>query len=124
MLVGFLHSMLGLLRLRATVRAAVLAAALLSVTGSTGLHTHNDVPLGRHGSPAAAGTCRDGQATSSSEKHFCLVCALHASTSLTVPWVVSSIGTPAPAPAPHTLPAPELEVARGPHSGRAPPAIA
>ncbi|MFI5166514.1 MAG: hypothetical protein ACHQQS_07845 [Thermoanaerobaculales bacterium] len=112
--------MLGLTRSRIAVRAALMLGAVLTVTGSVGLHAE---PAGDAFGPAQAGAnVQSGPGAIHAAPHTCLVCLLHLSTSLAPASGLASVSMPslgALVPAASRLVG---TAARNPHASRAPPA--
>jgi hypothetical protein len=112
--------MLRRLRLAPAVRTVLCLAALLSVTGSLGLHAE---PGSGQGPRAVAAIAAAGPVRAGSVTHICLICVLHGS-------VFPSAGScvvqgPAPGllgPATGRQSQNESPVARC-HDGRAPPTV-
>ncbi len=116
---GFEITMIGRIRNSAPVRAALCAAALLSLIAAFGLHPEPD-----GGSNVPAGARFAERSSLAAPAHDCIACLKAASALASAPSVLAPASAASVAAAPRAADAPPVRPACGELPGRAPPAAA
>ena len=108
-------------RNRAVARGALLLGAILSLTGTAGLHVHDGPCLATVVSRSAAGTVQQGDELHPTESHACPVCLLYGATHVATVTALAGDLRPVALRSPAVLVQPPACAAVGPSPSRAPP---